>query len=264
MELCPYVQRLISEFFCLLCAFVPSRPMLRTTWHSCVKVWMENVSKEEICMKNKNALWKSSFSAPRRGRKSTATLRQTEITTFILFESIKFHTIKATFQGESTTFLRFTQRKRRPSLLSWHTVQFCGKIKELFYSTTESWQGLNNLLDNRKMAGRVRIPDLYIPRRSRYSELFSLYQTGVQAQLDVTGTVCLPLGDLGGGWSGGGGGKKCPDDILDGGGRSGQERIPVKRASFVCTSADAARGRLARCSPASHSSSRSVTWCPLR
>lgn len=48
------------------------------------------------------------------------------------------------------------------------------------------------------MAGRVRIPDLYIPRRSRYSELFSLYQTGVQAQLDVTGTVCLRLGDLGG------------------------------------------------------------------
>lgn len=47
------------------------------------------------------------------------------------------------------------------------------------------------------MAGRVRIPDLYIPRRSRYSELFSLYQTGVQAQLDVTGTVCLRLGDSG-------------------------------------------------------------------
>lgn len=79
------------------------------------------------------------------------------------------------------------------------------------------------------MAGRVRIPDLYIPRRSRYSELFSLYQTGVQAQLDVRGTVCLRLGDLGGG-------EKCPGDILDGGGRSGQERIPVKRASFVCTS----------------------------
>lgn len=90
------------------------------------------------------------------------------------FESIKFHTIKATFQGESKTFLRFTQRKHRPSLLFRQTVQFCGKIKELLYSTTESWQGLNNLLDNRKMAGRVRIPDLYIPRRSRYSELFSL------------------------------------------------------------------------------------------
>lgn len=81
------------------------------------------------------------------------------------------------------------------------------------------------------MAGRVRIPDLYIPRMSRYSELFSLYQTGVQAQLDVTGTVCLRLGD----WAGGGRGE-CPADILDGGGRSGQERIPVKRASFVCTS----------------------------
>lgn len=53
------------------------------------------------------------------------------------FESIKFHTIKATFQGESTTSLRFTQRKHRPSLLFSHTVQFCGKIKELFYSTTE-------------------------------------------------------------------------------------------------------------------------------
>lgn len=52
------------------------------------------------------------------------------------------------------------------------------------------------------MAGRVRIPDLYIPRMSRYSELFSLYQTGVQAQLDVTGTVCLRLGD----WAGGEGG----------------------------------------------------------
>lgn len=44
-------------------------------------------------------------------------------------ESIKFHTIKATFQGESTTFLRFTQRKHCPSLLFRHTVQFCGKIK---------------------------------------------------------------------------------------------------------------------------------------
>lgn len=81
------------------------------------------------------------------------------------------------------------------------------------------------------MAGRVRIPDLYIPWRSRYSELFSRNQTGVQAQLDVTGTGCLRLGD-----SGGRGGQKCPDDILDGGGRSGQERIPVKRASFVRTS----------------------------
>lgn len=92
------------------------------------------------------------------------------------------------------------------------------------------------------MAGRVRIPDLYIPRRSRYSELFSLYQTGVQAQLDVTGTVCLRLGDLGGG--GGGGGKKCPDDILDGGGRSGQERIPREESVPLCAraSADAARG----------------------
>lgn len=39
---------------------------------------------------------------------------------------------------------------------------------------------------------------------------------------------------MGGGGSGAE--QKCPDDNLDGGGRSGQERIPVKRASFVRTS----------------------------
>lgn len=80
MELCPYIQRLISEFFCLLC---PKPIRLNMTVMS--KFRRKMFQKGRFTWKN-NALWKESFSAQKRGRKSTATLGQTEITTFILLK----------------------------------------------------------------------------------------------------------------------------------------------------------------------------------
>lgn len=107
MELCPSTQRLISEFFCLICA--KQTRLTHNMTQLCQSLDGKCFRRGDLHEKQK-CFVKKFILGPKKGEEINGHFTSNRDNHIYSFESIKFHTIKATFQGESTTFLRFTEK----------------------------------------------------------------------------------------------------------------------------------------------------------